>query len=344
MWFPTIAFIWLLNISDVKGISSYYMDINCDKVISTERSGINAFQLSLTQSSYYSRGLSCQLVVKARPGHRLMFYFENFDIKFYSYVNFGVKHSGCIDYIAFKDGASLSQLNNLPYIRGFTSGICGISRGASDVYTSTEEYVTIYFRSSDEQRFGTTNEGFTLLFTEFHTGTCSSDEFRCPNNRRCIKNSVTCNDHNPCGDHTDCITSNKHSNTHSHGSTSNTEIGTPTVIGIAVSVGFTIILVIVVVAVVKSRNFYSRARRHRRRNRSNISFIDVSNVTPGQPPSYEEVCGGFDGPYAAMAPPPYAEEDPNKITESSADGDTQPNTSQTTETNTSNATETDASR
>lgn len=331
MWFQFQLFvIWLLlKISDVNGISSYYMDINCGKVISTEKSGSSAFQLSLTQNAEYSRGFDCQLVVQARPGHKLMFYFASFDIKFYSYIQLGRKYSGCIDYIVLSDGA----LSSSPFIKGFTAGICGISRAADDtIYNSTGQYVTIGFhsRSSTTDRWATGNAGFTLVFTEFHTGTCSSNEFRCPNNRRCIKQSDTCKNHNPCGDHTDCmrLPDTYHPSTNTYSSETQTGLDVPTVIGIVVSVGFIIILLVLVVAVIKSRRFSSRARRCRRRN--NISFIDVDNTTAGQPPSYEEVCG-VDGPYGAMPPPPYMEEDPNKTCETPADGETQSNTSRATD-------------
>ena len=63
--------------------------------------------------------------------------------------------------------------NGMLLILGFTSGICGISRHRDDtIYKSTSQFVTIGFHS-DLDYFGTlrnNNEGFTLIFTEFHTG------------------------------------------------------------------------------------------------------------------------------------------------------------------------------
>lgn len=310
------------------------MDINCGKRISTELSGVGAFQLSLTQDTHYRRDTNCRMLVQARPGHKLMFYFASFDIKYYSYVRGGYRYSGCIDYIDIRDGNSRQS----PFIKGFTSGICGISRGPDhQIYNSTGQYVTVYFYSTPDG-WSTGNNGFTLVFTEYHTGNCSSNEFRCPHTGKCIQDSVTCNRHNPCGDHSDCP---GQYNTHRPGhetqqSSPATDSGldVPTVIGIVIAVGFLIILVILVVAVVKSRRYHSRRRRCRHRQRDTISFIDVGSTTPGQPPSYEEVCGGIIGPYDAMAPPPYAEEDPNKHMETSIDGaprETQTNAPQSRE-------------
>ena len=54
------------------------------------------------------------MLVQARPGHKLMFYFASFDIKYYSYVRGGYRYSGCIDYIDIRDGNSRQS----PFIKG----------------------------------------------------------------------------------------------------------------------------------------------------------------------------------------------------------------------------------
>lgn len=302
----------ILGLQRVEAIRTYYMEENCGNVISTDEGGVGAFRVALTRNSSYSRGLNCQLVIKARLGHQLMFYFESFDIKFYSFLRFGTKYSGCIDYITLKDGTFV-QSN---YIKGFTSGICGISHGDDTIYNSTTQYVRIGFYSNPQQ-WGTPNNGFSIIFTEFRTGFCYRDEFRCPQSGRCIQESIRCNTYNPCGDHTDCI---DHSDTYppysSNGQSSSESaagVDVPKLVGIVVSIGIFIVILILLVGVIKSRRLQSRTRRCQRRQ--NISFIDSdfpTNLSQLRLPSYEEVCGGAVGPYEATPPPPYMEQDPNK--------------------------------
>ena len=62
----------------------------------------------------FRRGMSCRMVLQARPGHRLMFRFSSLDIKFTRYSIFGKTNSRCVDYVEIHDGSSESS----PFIDG----------------------------------------------------------------------------------------------------------------------------------------------------------------------------------------------------------------------------------
>ena len=73
------------------------------------------------------------------------------------------------------------------------------SKAPADVYTTTGQYLTLYFRD-DLSRIPS---HFSLYVTSFHTGACTSDEYKCDNGR-CIDDSLQCFGNNPCGDYSNC--------------------------------------------------------------------------------------------------------------------------------------------
>ena len=68
------------------------------------------------------------------------------------------------------------------------------------VMRSTGRYVRIVFQSYNRNHIqGNTADGFSLVYSAFHTSDCDADSFRCRNGH-CIKKSLVCDGWDNCED------------------------------------------------------------------------------------------------------------------------------------------------
>lgn len=162
-------------------IVDYYMDNWCGETIDIDDSQI---RLRLTASSAYAPNMKCQLTLSSFSERQMMIYFKYMDIEQSGTCDF--------DYLEMYDGSSRSD----PSIDGGKH--CGQDT-PSGVFTTTGDYLTLYFQSDNSNQF----RGFDMVITTYHTGSCYADEYECDNGR-CIDDLYTCNDYNSCGDNSDC--------------------------------------------------------------------------------------------------------------------------------------------
>ncbi|XP_061189565.1 enteropeptidase-like [Saccostrea echinata] len=170
----------------------YYMDIRCGDTLTI--SGLPSIRLDLTRYSKYKNNMDCTLTVKAAPtsrtntttNKRLMLVFRKLDIK-------GSNLFGCSDQLYIYDGPSTSSSK----VPGLARSYCGENepRGA---YMSSGDSLTFRFVSD----FWNTDDGFKLLLTPFHTGTCTASEYRCDRGQ-CIAGGNKCDGYKQCGEYTD---------------------------------------------------------------------------------------------------------------------------------------------
>ena len=97
------------------------------------------------------------------------------------------------NWIQVYDGDSVSS----PTIAG---GTLRGSKPPTNVFTSSGTSLTLSFHSDGSKWY---NFKVDMFITSFHTGVCSSDEFKC-SNRRCISSSIRYKGANPCGDYSGC--------------------------------------------------------------------------------------------------------------------------------------------
>ncbi|XP_041376614.1 uncharacterized protein LOC121389064 [Gigantopelta aegis] len=194
----------------------------------------------------YADYLQCSLTIRAAKGDNLMVQILRLDVEF--------SHLCKSDYLQIIDG---TVYNNRP-LDGIAfdwqnGHICG-RRVYDKTYVSKTNYVTINFTSDSLTHY----TGFTLMFTPFHTGVCTKNEFRCKN-QRCIHRSLECTKYDHCGDNSNvCVPDDA-----------------ATII-IAVVVG--VVLVLLVLIVFTIRTVRSRAASEVQTGSEMISTGDVKPV------------------------------------------------------------------
>lgn len=189
-----IYVICLIVISGIFAIPpKYYMDMRCGGTLNID-SSTPSIRLDLTRYSKYQNGMDCRLTVRASnisatSRTRLMLVFREIDIK-------GSDFLGCNerrDVLYIHDGSSTSD----PPVKGLDRALCG-EREPVGRYVSTGDSLTFRFKSD----FLDTDDGFKLLITPFHTGSCLASEYRC-NGGQCISGSNKCDGYRQCGESID---------------------------------------------------------------------------------------------------------------------------------------------
>ncbi|XP_033755134.1 abnormal cell migration protein 13-like [Pecten maximus] len=164
-----------------------YMDQHCSETLNMTRLGIESAKLKLTRWHKYKSNMRCYLTIEAPLNKFIMITFRDIDIKT------GVFGRCEGDRLQIYDGRDSSA--NM--VGGLTYKLCGERRPRGAFYT-TQRYMTFLFES--DSFF--TDDGFSLIFTSFHTGTCLSSETACKRGQ-CISKSLECDGYNQCGDSTD---------------------------------------------------------------------------------------------------------------------------------------------
>ncbi|XP_052714733.1 uncharacterized protein LOC128188013 [Crassostrea angulata] len=189
-----IYVICLVVISEIFAIPpKYYMDQRCGKTL-TIGSSTPSIRLDLTRYSKYDNRMNCRLTVRASnisatSRTRLMLVFRKIDIKGYDFI--ACDESDDVLYI--HDGSLTSD----PPVKGLARALCG-EREPLGSYVSTGDSLTLRFKSN----FWNTDDGFKLLITPFHTGSCLGSEYRC-NGGQCISGGNKCDNYRQCGESID---------------------------------------------------------------------------------------------------------------------------------------------
>ncbi|KAK6174678.1 hypothetical protein SNE40_017911 [Patella caerulea] len=167
-------------------LNMYFMEELCGKTLDLAAIGLESAVVKLTRNKEYSSTMNCVTIVKTKDNRQLMVKYVNLDIQSYQ---------DCPgDYLAMYDG--IYQLSNKTAQDPATK-FCGDDAPRAS-YTSNENYFTFRF-VSDHEFFG---QGFEILVTSFHNGTCGKDEYSC-DNKRCISDTLVCNGYDNCGDYSD---------------------------------------------------------------------------------------------------------------------------------------------
>ncbi|XP_060074191.1 neuropilin and tolloid-like protein 2 [Ylistrum balloti] len=177
----------LASLQFASAIRTYYMDQRCSETLNMTKLGIESAKLKLTRWSKYRNNMACYLTIEAPVNKFIMITFRDIDIKS------GMFDSCEGDRLQIFDGRD-SSVN---MVGGLTYKLCGERRPRGAFYT-TQRYMTFLFES--DSFF--TDDGFSLIFTSFHTGICLSSETACKRGQ-CISKSLECDGYNQCGDSTD---------------------------------------------------------------------------------------------------------------------------------------------
>lgn len=189
-----IYVIFLVVISGIFAIPpKYYMNTKCGQTLTID-SSTPSIRLDLTRSSKYQNDWQCNLTVRASDMSnmsrtRLMLVFREIDIKGFDYLT--CDETGDVLYV--HDGSSTSD----PPVKGLNRALCG-EREPVGRYVSTGDSLTFKFKSD----IWNNDDGFKLLITPFHTGSCLGSEYRC-NGGQCISGSNKCDGYRQCGESID---------------------------------------------------------------------------------------------------------------------------------------------
>lgn len=168
------------------------MDQRCGDTLNMTKLGVESAKLKLTRWSKYRNNMACYMTIEAPENKFVMITFRDVDIKS------GVFGRCDGDRLQIFDGRDSAA----SMVGGLTYKLCGERRPRGAFY-STQRYMTFVFES--DSFF--TDDGFSLIFTSFHTGTCLSSETACKRGQ-CIAKSLECDGYNQCGDSTDECTMN----------------------------------------------------------------------------------------------------------------------------------------
>lgn len=166
-----------------------YMDENCDQIIGVGE--VSKGRLELTRKWPYNEDVRCSVIIMAPPRQRLLLRWAKMDL-------FDKEETlECDDRIFVYDGKDDDAILLTP-----PTGICG-HEAPSQVMRSTGRYVRIVFQSYNRNHIqGNTADGFSLVYSAFHTSDCDADSFRCRNGH-CIKKSLVCDGWDNCEDESD---------------------------------------------------------------------------------------------------------------------------------------------
>lgn len=192
------------------------------------------------------------------------------------------------DYVQFK------------YNNGESRKVCGYSVRIDSNVASPDGRIEIMFSSSREISSQNRRKGFEVIFSSYHTGKCTKNEFQCTRGKRCISDKGRCDGVHNCGDFSDesCILG--------------PALITAVVFSSVISIGFLIACVCCCSDAVRSS--YRRKRRNRERRQAleqqrseeppveiPMQTLDPSKIVISPPPY-----PGF-GPDKADGPPGYYE-------------------------------------
>ncbi|KAL3856484.1 hypothetical protein ACJMK2_011235 [Sinanodonta woodiana] len=182
-----LIFLLCFSNVEVSGLPYFDMTSYCGQAINLSYYGIYQGKIELTTLSSYPRMTCTVTIVASSVQDRIMFYFEDIDMK---------NSTSCIDdSLQLFDGPN----TNFSQISGLNDKICGYSKPGG-IYTTTGNTLTLLFTSFSGSLV---DSGFDAIFTAYHLGSCNSNEHDCSNGR-CIRSSLICSGYNPCGDYSDC--------------------------------------------------------------------------------------------------------------------------------------------
>ncbi|KAL8608386.1 hypothetical protein ACOMHN_002619 [Nucella lapillus] len=179
------------------------MSEHCGGLVDMKDEVLSTVRLRLTSQAVYRPLMSCTVVLRAPPQHRLTVVVEWLDIAA------GRFSGACTDYLSAWNG---EIGNRTTHVEGLDVTMCGQETPPSVM--SEGRSVTLHFDSNTIEDgagfsllFTSFHHGFSLLYTPFHHGECSGDEFRCDNDR-CIDQRLKCDGDDNCGDGSDaCLLS-----------------------------------------------------------------------------------------------------------------------------------------
>lgn len=166
-----------------------YMDENCDEIIGVGE--VSKGRLELTRKWPYNEDVRCSVTIMSPPRQRLLLRWAKMDL-------FDKEETmECDDRIYVYDGKDDDAILLTP-----PTGICG-HKAPSEVMRSTDRFVRIVFQSYNRNHIqGNTADGFSLIYSAFHTSDCDADSFRCRNGH-CIRKSLMCDGWDNCEDGSD---------------------------------------------------------------------------------------------------------------------------------------------
>jgi hypothetical protein len=118
------------------------------------------------------------------------------DCSIYMNVSAGYHITMRIQYLSFDCSSTLviSGENDPP------AHLCGYYTPSYSIYSSSN---WLTFRLYTPPNVPTCQSGFSFYYTTYHTGECTSDEFRCAYDGRCIPAELKCDLYDNCGDWSD---------------------------------------------------------------------------------------------------------------------------------------------